>query len=340
LSASGEVDGVKLSVVICTRDRPETIGQALESVAACRYPSFDVHVMDQSTTTRTRDIVEAVRQQCPATCRIHYHHLDRIGLSHASNAGLRATDGAIVAYTDDDVVVPADWLTRIAAAFEADPHAGLIYGQVLVPESLQEACAAGTVVPSVRFERRERLVKGMGFKARGMGANMAIRRSLFERVGGFDEVLGGGGPLRSSQDCDFAFRAYRSGMAILLLPDVQVDHYGARTPEQWVDTLKNYGIGDGAFYSKHIRCGDVLALWLFVKGLLRIRARQIVGLVSEGRWRGDPYVEHLFRGVRDGWKFAIDRERRLFRETPHARTAATPANMVTPSRRRDDGPSR
>jgi glycosyltransferase involved in cell wall biosynthesis len=328
---------VKLSVVICTRDRPETIGQALESVAACQYPPFDVHVMDQSATIRTREVVEGVRRRSPATCRIHYHHLDRIGLSHASNAALRVSDGDIVAYTDDDVVVPTDWLTRIAAAFSADPQAGLIYGQVLVPDALKEACLAGTViVPSLTFDRPERLVKGTGFRVRGMGANMAIRRTLFEGVGGFDEALGGGGPLRSSQDSDFALRTYRFGMAILLRPEVQVAHYGTRTPEQWVDTLRNYGIGDGAFYSKHIRCGDRLALWLFLKGLVRIRARQLLRLVTQRCWSADPYADHLFHGVRDAWKFAIDRERRLFRETPHARMAVTPPNVVTPRRRDDD----
>ncbi len=39
----------KISVVICTRDRADLIGQAVESVAACDYPAFDLHVMDQST---------------------------------------------------------------------------------------------------------------------------------------------------------------------------------------------------------------------------------------------------------------------------------------------------
>jgi len=145
---------------------------------------------------------------------------------------------------------------------------------------------------------------------------------------------------RELADSDFAFRTYRFGMAILLLPEVQVVHYGARTSEQWVDTCRNYGIGDGAFYSKHIRCGDGLALRLFLAGLLRIRARQIVRLVTQRRWRGDPYADHLFHGVREAWKFAIDRERRLFRETPRARMVATPANAVTPSPRGDDAAPR
>lgn len=323
---------MKISVVICTRDRHEMIGQAVESVAECDYASFDVHVMDQSTNALTRDIVQPLATRFAATCRTHYHHLDKAGLSRAYNAGVRASDGDIIACTDDDVVVPGDWLTNIGRAFEDDTQAGLLFGQVLVPDSLKAACRHGTVVPSFTFDRRQRVVKGGGFKAFGMGANMAMRRELFEQVGGFDEALGGGGPLRSAQDFDFAFRSYRLGTAILMAPEVRVDHYGTRTREQWPQTLENYGIGDGAFYAKHIRCGDALALWLFLTVLMRAQVRRIRRLLQEGRWPDDPYGLHLLYGVRAASKFAIDRKYRLFRETHNATMAVTAANMITTKR--------
>src|SRR5688572_18522631 len=246
---------MKLSVVICTRDRPDTMGQALESVAESDFPEFDVHVMDQSTNTLTRDLVQDLAKRFESKCKINYHFLDKAGLSRAYNAGMRASTGDVVACTDDDVVVPKDWVAQIAKAFADDAAVGLLYGQVLIPESLKEVERTGElVVPHLLIERRQRLGAGQPFKLFGMGANMGIRRSAFDRVGGFDEALGGGGPLRSSQDFDFAFRMYRTGNAILLAPEVKVDHYGSRTQEQWAGTMKAYGIGDGAFYSKHIRC--------------------------------------------------------------------------------------
>lgn len=328
--------GRKISVVICTRDRPETIGQAVESVADCDYAPFDVHVMDQSATTLTRDVVRALGARHAAGGRVHYHHLERAGLSRAYNAGLRVSDGEIIACTDDDVVVPRDWLTRIARAFEADPHAGLLFGQVLVPPSLEEACRRGMIVPGVTFERRERLTGGGRFKPLGMGANMAIRRSVLEALGGFDEALGGGGPLRSSQDHDLAFRAYRQGTTILIEPEIRVDHYGTRTPEQWSQTLASYGIGDGAFYAKHMRCGDRLALWLFLEVFLRAHARWLRRLWRERRWLAEPYASHLLPGVRRARRFAIDRERRLFTVPVTGGTIVTDANAVTTSVRGPD----
>ncbi len=321
---------MKLSVVICTRNRPDTVGQALESVAQCAYPAFDVHVMDQSTDTLTRDIVLDLAKRFEAKLKINYHHLDKAGLSRAYNAGVRVSDGEIIACTDDDVVVPSNWLTEIARAFAADPAAGLLYGQVMVPESLLEASRNGVVVPSLAITKRERLVKGgQSFRVFGMGANFALRRSVVDRVGGFDEALGGGGPLRSSQDFDFAYRTYRSGAAVILVPEVKVDHYGSRTEDQWPATMKAYGIGDGAFYSKHIRCGDPLALWLFSKALLRLGAKQVKSLVLTQRLREDDYTPNLFVGIRDGSKFAIDRKLRLYRETRDAKITVTEANVVT-----------
>jgi GT2 family glycosyltransferase len=305
----------------------------LESVAECDYPSFDVHIMDQSTNDKTREIVEQLAKRFESKCKINYHHLDKAGLSRAYNQGMGVSDGAIIACTDDDVVVPRDWLSNIKRAFDKDPEAGLLFGQVLVPESLKEAERTGTIVPSFVIERPERLIKGHGFHVCAMGANMAIRRTLLERVVGFDEALGGGGPLRSSQDFDFLYRTYLSGMAILLAPEVKVDHYGTRTQDQWPGTLKAYGIGDGAFYSKHIRCGDPFALWMFTKRVALMGAREMKSLVLKGRLKRDDYAFNLFNGVRAAAKFGIDRKTRLFIETRDAKMTVSEANAVTTAKR-------
>lgn len=321
---------MKVSVVICTRNRPDTVGQALESVADCDFPNFDVHVMDQSTDDKTRAIVENLAQRFAHKLKINYHHLDKAGLSRAYNLGISASDGEIVACTDDDVVVPRDWVAEIAKAFRADPQAGLLYGQVLVPESLKEAERNGVVVPNLPIRKYERLIKGGKlFRVFGMGANFALRRTTIDRVGGFDEALGGGGPLRSSQDFDFAYRVYRAGLAVILVPEVKVDHYGSRTSDQWPATMKAYGVGDGAFYSKHIRCGDPLALMLFGKVLLTAGARYAKTALLERKLREDDYTPNLFVGIRDAAKFAIDPKLRLYRETQRAKMTVTEANVVT-----------
>jgi len=321
---------VKVSVVICTRNRPDTLGQALESVAECAYPDFDVHVMDQSTDDKSQKVVEEIAARFAHKLKINYHHLDKAGLSRAYNLGIAASNGEIVACTDDDVVAPNDWVTQIVKAFAADPQAGLLYGQVLVPESLVEAERNGLIVPALPIAKYERLIKGgQQYRVFGMGANFALRRSILEKVGPFDEALGGGGPLRSSQDFDFAYRVYRAGYAVILVPDVKVDHYGSRTADQWPATMKAYGVGDGAFYSKHIRCGDPLAMMLFGKVLFRMGARYARALLLERKIHEDDYTPNLFVGIRDASKFAIDPKHRLYRETAKGKMTVTEANVVT-----------
>src|SRR5580658_9635681 len=121
-------DELKISVVVCTRDRHETVGQALESIAECDYDPFDIHVMDQSTNDLTRGIVQELAKRYEAKCPIVYHYLDKAGLSRAYNAGMRACAGEIIVGADDDGNVHENGLAEIERAFGADHQAGVIYG--------------------------------------------------------------------------------------------------------------------------------------------------------------------------------------------------------------------
>jgi GT2 family glycosyltransferase len=322
---------LKISVVICTRDRHDLIGAALESVLGCSYRPFDVHVMDQSRSNETRVVVEGLMDRSGPGRELHYHHLDKAGLSRAYNAGMRVSDGEIIACTDDDVLVPPDWLSSIARAFESDEDAGLLYGQVCLPRELEERAKQGVIIPTLTWPTRERLSRAQGnYKVWGMGANMAIRRSLLDRVGGFDEAMGGGGPLRSSQDYDFAYRTYRSGLAILLEPEVKVDHYGTRNAEDWPLTLRNYGIGDAAFYSKHARCGDPLAIRLFLMKLLHTSLAPFAAWVRGRGWAGpSAYTRGFYEGLKTAAGYSIEPEYRLYRSRSGAAMAVTEANVVT-----------
>jgi hypothetical protein len=144
-----------------------------------------------------------------------------------------------------------------------------------------------------------------------MGANFAARRSLFDRIGLFDEILGGGGPLKSSQDFDLQYRAYVGGAIALLRPEVTVDHYGTRTAAEWPATMRAYGIGDGAFYSKHIRCGDLFVLGLLVQKLARMTVSVALHSIRNKPSHRD-YLVSCINGIRMSRRFRVDRARRLY----------------------------
>ena len=303
--SSDSIPFPRVSVVICTRNRQDKICAAVASVLANDHPDFDVTVIDQSSTHETEI---ALRSVLTSDKRITYHHMDSAGLSRAYNVGISKTKADLIAFTDDDCIVPVDWLQHIEKAFAEEPEADLLYGQVVAkPSALEE----GSIVPDLPFAKAERLSRRDGFRVFGMGANFAARRRLFYRIGGFDEALGGGGPLQSSQDFDLAYRTYRAGAVILLRPEVTLLHDGGRELDDWHTVMHNYGVGDGAFYSKHVRCGDVYALMLLVRKVSRLGAGATMRTILGQRPRTD-YLAGILTGVRDSRKFAVDKRQRLY----------------------------
>jgi hypothetical protein len=195
------------------------------------------------------------------------------------------------------------------AAFQSEPDGELLYGTVV---ALGEAHPDLAKTPSLEFDAPERLSRSDGFRVAGMGANFAARRTLFERVGPFDTVLGGGGPLRSSQDFDLAYRAYREGCVTLLRPEVLMRHDGHRDAEDWPSLLVAYGTGDGAFYTKHVRCRDPYALWLLSKHLGGSAAKWLVKGLAGKKPTERYYLTGLVAGIRGSFRFGVDRETRLY----------------------------
>jgi GT2 family glycosyltransferase len=295
-----------ISVVIPTRGRPDLIGRSVRAVLQNDHPDFDVTVVDQSDEPATGEVVTEIARSDP---RVRYVHTMPPGLSRAYNVGAGLTSGPILAFTDDDCVARPDWLSSIARAFAAEPDAELMYGRVALPSDL---VAAAGEVPVLPIARAERIDRRSGFRLYGMGANFAMRRQLITRIGGFDEILGGGGPLRSSQDFDLQYRAYLAGATVLLRPDVSVDHYGLRTAAQWPATLHAYGVGDGAFYMKHVRWGDLLAASMLARRLTRTAARQLRHLLDPSRPSQASYLRAVIEGMRESIRYPVDRPRRMY----------------------------
>jgi glycosyltransferase involved in cell wall biosynthesis len=313
-----ERDHTDVDVVICTRNRHESIATAVESVLANDYPSFRLTVIDQSTTSATGDVLAPIVGRDD---RLTYVHVDEAGLSRAYNTGVRLTEADVLAFTDDDCVVPADWVASIAAAFAAEPEGDLLYGNVVPYESGDEL----HLTPSLAVTRPEKLSRKDGYRVFGMGANYAARRRLFTEIGPFDEVLGGGGPLKSSQDFDLAYRVYKGDSVILLRPEVTIRHDGRREQDDWPALLRNYGHGDGAFYMKHVRCLDPYALWLLVKQLGRASAKVVHRVVVRRRRPSElDYIQGFLSGMRNSFRFKIDRARRLYIPAPAGQATGTP----------------
>ncbi len=209
-----------------TYNRGRLLEDAVRSVLdqdEAAAPPFELIVVDNNSTDRTRDIVEQFARADP---RVRYVFERRQGLSHARNAGIDAARAPLVAFTDDDVRTSRDWVAAILRAFTEHPEADIVGGRVLPvwpsppPDWLTRdhwsplaLVDYGDAPLTITAERPLCLV----------GANMAFRRLVFDVVGkyatDFQRVKDGIGSL---EDHEFELRLFRIGRKAFYDPRIVV----------------------------------------------------------------------------------------------------------------------
>lgn len=301
----------RVAVCVCTSDRPQFLDKTLNSLLGQTRRADEVLVVDQSDGHSTAHLVSALQASEPS---LHYMHISQKGLSRAYNTAVANSTAELLAFTDDDCIAPPGWLRSIVRCFDDEPDTGLLYGQVLVPPDLRLLENLDGTTPSLPILKRRRMSRRHGYRVFGMGANFAARRDVLQSLGGFDEVLGGGGPLQSAQDFDLSYRAYRQGQIILLAPEVVVHHFGFRSRAEWPKTLRSYGIGMGGFYGKHVRLMDTFAARLLAEFLIfqamRATKRTLLGRDGKLDWA---LLAHTLVGLRRSFRYPINRRDMLYR---------------------------
>lgn len=217
---------LSVSLVICTRDRPEALQRCLTSLAEQVATPNEVIVVDNaSVTPETRAVAEAFGAV--------YVREDRPGLDIARNTGAKTARYDLVAYTDDDTELHPLWLEQLCAGF-IDDRVMAVTGLVLPARLDTEA--------QWLFERYFTFTRGFSpfrfdtawFQRKnppwcpawevGAGANMAFRRAIFDQIGYFDERLDVGAS-GCSGDSEFWNRILAAGHDCLFQPTALLYHH-------------------------------------------------------------------------------------------------------------------
>lgn len=218
---------MKASVILCTYNRCRLLPAALESVAASKMPfatDWEVLVVDNNSTDRTREVVEEFAGQYPG--RFRYHFESQAGKSYALNTGIAAADGDVLAFMDDDVTVAPEWLWNLVAPLQDPGIAGT--GGRVVPRWSTDPPAwlahEGWAIagPLVSFDCGD---KGRTLEESPVGTNMAFPRRVFQQFGGFRVDLGPSpkNEIRN-EDSEFARRILRAGERLYYVPSAVVYH--------------------------------------------------------------------------------------------------------------------
>jgi GT2 family glycosyltransferase len=220
----------RVTITIATYNRAALLDECLDHLRRQRFaPGDEVIVVDNGSTDDTAAIV--ARHQIGYTAPLHLLHEPLAGKSRAIARALAAASGDILAFTDDDVNVEEGWLDALRDAM-ADPAVALVGGPVkprwqsTVPRWIRRARdrhpRLGAPIALLDYGDRP---AALGSRA-ALGANLAVRREVFIKVGGFPAHLGKlRGTLLSGEDHELCHRVQRAGFRALYAPKASVQHW-------------------------------------------------------------------------------------------------------------------
>jgi glycosyltransferase involved in cell wall biosynthesis len=249
----------KITIIVCTRERPEGLDACLQSLLVQEYPNFSVLVVDNAPVSdRSKLVVD--RLSSPV---IQYVVEPNKGLSWARNKAIEVVSEGIVAWIDDDEIADPHWLAELARGFYDHPEADAVTG-VMVPGELETQA-------QVWFEQYSGFNKHRGFTPAvfspatahvqsplyplppfGTGGNMAFRVSALTAIGGFDVALGTGAPGMGADDTRAFTDLLCAGGTAVYQPTAVTHHYHRRSIEDLRYQMLGYGVGLTAFYTSLI----------------------------------------------------------------------------------------
>ena len=227
-----------VSVILCTRNRADSLRQTLCAFEFCEVPanhSAEILVLDNGSTDQTREVVAQARL---SNFRVRHLFEPRLGKSCAFNRGLGEANGHILVSTDDDVRPTVRWLTALCEPIVANV-ADCVGGPVVL--------SSASTRPWMQAVHRSYLASSERVSESApqdvLGANFAFSRRILERIPRFDPELGPGA-LGFAEEALFfqqikvaGFRtAWAREALIYHHPDVaRFDH------DRWIDTAVRHG---------------------------------------------------------------------------------------------------
>lgn len=243
-----------ISVMIPTKNRAISLKKTLDSLKEQKFKDFEVVIVDGGSTDNTRGLVEEYQHSFPVVFTSQSG-----GLIPQENKGWRLAKGHIVIRTDDDVIMTDTWLQAIAETFKSDEGVCGVTGPTIIPEKYKEYrdlfhfqkklnsnnplwkligkiyfdfFLEGEPYTITKWFRSGAFSLGSNFKEsmdltapievdHHEACNMAMRRDLLKKVGGFDETYA---EIGEYNEPDVSFKMRRLGYKIIFHPGAAVFH--------------------------------------------------------------------------------------------------------------------
>lgn len=233
---------VTFSVIVPTFNRLHLLKKTLESLFRQDFTDFEVIVVNDGGTDGTTEYLKELEAQANITGITQ----PNAGLAATRRRGLQAAQGSFIAFTDDDCVVPVDWLSRIHRAFQSSGAAGI--GGATETGNPGNPYALVNDIMHNYFKRHH--ASRPGSAPFLTGNNVAYRRDALERAGGPDPRFRMG-----AEDRDLAWRVSASGGTIVYDPSIVVRHFNDSDFPRYLRQQYRYGVGSALYYAESGRGG-------------------------------------------------------------------------------------
>ncbi|MGD1858331.1 MAG: glycosyltransferase [Leptolyngbyaceae cyanobacterium] len=269
-----------ISAIICTHNRAQYLGAAIDSLLAQTLTNIEVIVIDNASTDATAEVV----QTRLSDARLRYVYEAKLGLSTARNTGAQLAKGDILAYLDDDAEASPQWLASLLEVYENNDKIAIAGGKVtlLWPPGVQQppvwlSADLASGLGAYDLGDQLRYIKHPSLTPRGL--NYSLRKTFLDSVGGFDVNLGRVGKnLLSNEELHMTQLALKQGWQVVYVPRALAAHNvsPARLKPSW-------------FLSR--------SWW---QGISECYREQVSGRagVAQLRWGGERLVRGIYKSVK------------------------------------------
>ena len=184
-----------VSVIVPALNEERTIRECIVSLLRMDYPQErrEILMVDNGSTDRTAEIIKSFP--------VRYLREERRGASYARNRGIEASKGEILAFTDADCLVTANWLRELVQGFDSE-EVGVVVGETISYPPKTPADRLTAMLKPLRQIRTISYPVYPWFSS----CNVAFRRNVFNQIGLFDPRF----PAATCEDLDLSWRFFQS----------------------------------------------------------------------------------------------------------------------------------
>jgi glycosyltransferase involved in cell wall biosynthesis len=204
---NNQVKTLRVSIVIPVYNGGKTIGETLRACLKQDFPrTYEVIVVDDGSNDNSAEIIKSFP--------VRYIWQENSGPAKARNNGWRAASGDIICFTDSDCIPRNDWIRMLIKGFD-DGLVGAVAGGYDIANNRNRLANLIQREINYRHSKFRNYIRAFG------SYNVAIRRNVLEKVGGFNESY----RAASGEDNDLSYKIIQNGYKIMYQKEAKVAHF-------------------------------------------------------------------------------------------------------------------